>query len=166
MVVVLSNDASNDALGLAMTSAGLALGRPPAPTPTVQAAVSPALVGTYGRVFQNADRLAAQDPGLGDWVGGTLTMYIKPGWIDFGLPGATCCSVDEYDTATPDGGLTLLGYLLTNYSSFCSSLPTEAPPPGYYRWARQGQSLIITRVRFDPCLDRSAVIAGRWTKIG
>lgn len=42
----------------------------------------------------------------------------------------------------------------------------EATPTGSYRWARQGQTLIITRMAFDPCLARGALLPGRWTKIG
>jgi hypothetical protein len=131
------------------------------PRPTIQTRAPPALLGTYHRVFQDADRRAAHDPGLSDWVGSTFTITIKTGWID-----VTRLDLLEYYTASGDGQLTVLGYLPTNGGSFCSLVPTEAPPPGSYRWERRGKRLIITRAAFDPCLDRGALLPGTWTKIG
>lgn len=164
-VIVLSNNRQNDAVGIALHAAALLFGQRLAPPPPIQTHAPAALVGTYRRTFQNADRLAAHDPGLHGWVGDLQYITFRAGWIDFGPPG-TPPGTQEYYTATRDGRLTLLGYPQGNGSSFCSLLPTETPPTGAYRWVRQGTYLVITRTAFDPCLDRGALMPGRWTKVG
>jgi hypothetical protein len=164
-VIVISNDQQNDTVGVALHAAALVFGQRLAPPPPIERSAPPALVGTYRRTFQDADRRAAQDPGLGGWVGTTQWMTIRTGWIDFGPPG-TPPEVEEHYAATRAGRLTLLGYPPGNQSGFCSVIATETPPTGSYRWARQGKYLIITRITFDPCLDRGAVLPGRWTRVG
>ncbi len=165
-VIVLSNDIQNDVVGAALHAAALVFGQQMALPPPIQTAAPAALVGSYRRTFQDADRRAAHDPGLADWVGLSFPMTIRTGWIDFFAPNVNGPPiVQEYYTATPDGRLTLLGFPPGNQSNFCSVIPSETPPTGYYRWARRGNSLIITRISFDTCLDRGALMAGRWTKI-
>jgi CubicO group peptidase (beta-lactamase class C family) len=166
-VVILSNEAQDDVEAIALHTAAVVFGRPlpprPGPLPTGPAA----LVGTYRRTFREADRQAARDPGLKDWVGGSITISIAKGAIHFALlDNLPAHSVDESYTATPDGRLTLVGYAPANHNTFCTDNPHQDPPPGVYRWARQGTVLRITRVSFDPCLDRGATLPGRWTKIG
>lgn len=128
----------------------------------VQTHAPPALLGTYRRTFQNADRIAARDPGLAGFVGQRFQMVIKTGWIHIGPPDTS--DDGEYYTAATDGRLTLLGYKPGTPSGFCSVIHTEAPPTGYYHWVRRGKSLVIMRVTFDPCLDRGAMMTGTWTK--
>jgi hypothetical protein len=166
-VVVLGNDDQDDAGAVAADLAALVFGKHVAAPPPIQTHAPAALVGIYRRTFRDADRTAARDAGLKDWVGGTITIMIGTGSIHFALMDYKPeDSVDEYYTATENGRLTLGRYTPANHNSFCSDNPHSVPPTGTYSWARQGNALIITRTTFDPCLDRGATLPGTWTKIG
>jgi serine/threonine-protein kinase len=166
-VVILSNNATDDVEDIAMHAAALVFGTRLAAQPAIQMQAPAALVGTYRRTFQDADRAAAHDPGLKDWVGGSLTINIGKDAIHFALiTDLPENSSDEYYTATEDGLITLGNYTPENHNSACSDNPHQNPPATTYRWARQGNLLTISRIAFDPCLDRGATMPGKWTKIG
>ncbi len=167
-IVVLSNDDQNDVGDIALHLSALVFGQQPAAaTPIAAASFPPALLGTYSRIFQNADRVAAGDSSLTDWVGGTITITISKDSVHFALlDNKPEDSVDEYYAATPTGGLTMGGYTPVNRNSFCSENPHRDPPPGTYRWANQGKVLTITRTAVDPCLDRGAIMPGQWMRVG
>jgi CubicO group peptidase (beta-lactamase class C family)/transcriptional regulator with XRE-family HTH domain len=162
-VVVISNDARNNGEDVAIHLAAQVFGQRVAPLPANRTPQPAALVGQYRRIFQAADAIAAHDPNQKAWAGGTIMMTIKKESIHFVV--ADGGTVDEYYTATADGGLSLLGYLPSNENSFCSDDPHLDPPAGSYHWTHWGNTLIITRLTFDPCLDRGAIMPGRWTKI-
>jgi CubicO group peptidase (beta-lactamase class C family) len=166
-IVVLSNDDQNNVADIALYLAAFAFGQHlAAPTPVPVAPLSPALLGTYRRTFQDGDRVAARDPGLKDWVGGTITIILTKDSIHFALlDNKPEDSVDEYYTATPAGGLTMGGYLPANHNSFCTAGPHLDPATATFHWDHQGNHLIISRIAFDPCLDRGATLPGTWTKI-
>jgi serine/threonine protein kinase/transcriptional regulator with XRE-family HTH domain len=159
-VVALSNDDSNDALGIAIHSAALALGEhPPVSAPISTAANPPALLGTYQRIFHNADRLAAHDPGLQNWVGQKFTLKFTKSYVVYDNVG------QEYYHATADGRLELLDYTPENPGgSFCSTLPHENPPPGSYHWSLTKSSLVLTRIDDNHCPDRASLAPGVWQK--
>jgi transcriptional regulator with XRE-family HTH domain/CubicO group peptidase (beta-lactamase class C family) len=164
-VVVLSNDQSNDGLGIAMNAAALAYGRQLFHPPPIQTSIPTALLGTYRRTITVRDiRVVSQDPNQSNLIGGPMTMRIKKGWVDFGIPGVPSGAGDEYIGATPQGGLTLLGYTPTNGGG-CSDIATEQPPYAHYHWRRQGSFLVITRTAPDFCADRR-IVEGRWRRIG
>jgi CubicO group peptidase (beta-lactamase class C family) len=165
-IVVISNDEQNDAPHITQHVAAIVFGQSlvaPAPVPAGPAP----LLGRYRRTFQDADRVAAHDPGLQDWVGGTITITVSKDSIHFAImDNKPEDSVDEFYTATPDGSLTLGGYLPTNHNSFCATDPHLDPPTATFHWTHKGNHLIITRIAFDPCLDRGATVPGTWTKLG
>jgi hypothetical protein len=167
-VVVLSNDFSNDALGIAMNAAALASGREPLRVPGHPPPPPPSLLGTYRRTFGIADlrRTGEPKPSMANWVGGPLLIQIERRSIAFGGEGNPIGPPGEYYTATPDGRMTLLGFTPTNGDSMCTDVPTETPPSGHYRWRRQGKTLTITLAAPDPCSDRRGMIPGQWRKIG
>lgn len=103
-----------------------AMGAPPLATSGGMPVV--ALLGTYRRTFSTADRIAAHDPGLTDWVGHRFTIVISKQAIYFlGMDASIQNSADdtahEYYRATADGRLTMGGYLPDNPNSFCSDDP-------------------------------------------
>jgi hypothetical protein len=164
-IVILSNNSQDNVEDIAIHIAALVFGQRLAPPPALVTSVPATLLGTYRRTFEDVDRRAARDPGLTGWVGGHLTLTIHKGWIDFGLPGGTCCDVAEYFIATPDGRLTMEGYLPGNQTSWCSYNPHLDPPTCDYRWKRQGDALTITTIKDAQCIDRPGVLPGHWTKI-
>ena len=157
-VVILSNDISTDLWDAAVRAAAvvfhvhLASPRPLVDTP-------PKLLGTYRRIVGSSDWIKAHDPGLRNWVGRTLTLYVRRRLVSLDAIGG------EYFQATRGGMLTFLGYPPNNQSSWCSSLPSETPPTGYYRWSLHGKTLTIRPTRFDTCLDRGTLMAGNWTTV-
>ena len=163
-VVVLSNDESNDALGIAMNAAALAFGRRISQPAPVQTSFPAGLLGTYRKTITARDiRVVAQDPNQGNLINGLMTMRVKRGWLDFGFPGVTSGAGDEYFSATSGGKFSLLRYTPTNGGG-CSDIATEQPPYAHYRWRRQGNYPIITPAGPDFCADRR-IVEGRWRKI-
>ena len=156
-VIILSNDLSNDLWDTAVRAAALVFhirlprSRPLVDTPVGSGAPTTALCCS-------PDLMPAHDPGMSGWVGQTVTLVL-------GKRVATTGAGNEYYQATPGGTMTFLGYPLDNTSSYCSTLPSETPPTGYYRWTLHRRTLTIKRVRFDTCPDRGAFVPGVWTKV-
>jgi CubicO group peptidase (beta-lactamase class C family) len=164
-VILLSNDESNDGLGIAMNAAALAFGRNISHPPPIQTSIPTGLRGIYRRIITARDiRVVAQDPNQSNLIGGPIIMRVKKGWVDFGIPGVNSGAGDEYFTATSTGSLTLLDFTPTTGSG-CSDISTEQPPYGHYHWRRRGNFLTITRTVPDFCADRR-IVAGQWRKIG
>jgi CubicO group peptidase (beta-lactamase class C family) len=164
-VVVLSNDESNDGLGIAANAAAVTFGRHISHPPPIQTSIPAGLIGVYRRIVTAKDiRVVAQDPNQSGLIGGPITMRIKKGWVDFGIPGLNSGAGDEYFSATSTGRLTLLRYTPTNVGG-CSDIATEQPPYGHYLWRRRGNFLIIAPTAPDFCADRR-IVEGRWRKIG
>jgi Beta-lactamase len=156
-VLILSNDISTDLWAAAVHAAAVVFHvRLPLPRPLVDAPKQ--LLGTYHRILLNSDRIAAHDPGVKSWVGQTFTLRLG------NRVAHTAGVVDEYYQATPGGLMTFLGYPPTNTSSYCSLLPSETPPTGYYHWSLHKRTIVIRRIRFDTCPDRATLMQGIWTK--
>ena len=156
-VIILSNDISTDLWDTAVRAAAVVFHvRIARPRPLVDAPGK--LLGTYHRIFLNSDWIAAHDPGLKGVDGQTLILQLRK-------RVAHTPAADEYYQATRGGLMTFLGYPPTNHSSYCSTLPSETPPTGYYHWSLHRRTLTIKRVRFDTCPDRGAFVPGVWTKV-
>jgi hypothetical protein len=160
-VIVLSNNQSTDLWDVAVRAAAIVFHvRMPQPVRLVDAPRK--LWGTYTRVLRNSDRVAAHNREIASFVGITLTLRLGPRIARNGQGGG---AVDEYYQASRKGLMTFLGYTPTNQNSYCSSLPSETPPTGYYRWSLHGKKLIIRRMRWDNCPDRATGMPGVWTKV-
>jgi serine/threonine-protein kinase len=155
-VIILSNNLSTDLWDTAVRAAAVVFHiRLTQPQPLVNNPKQ--LWGTFHRVLLNSDRIAAHDPGIDGWVGQTETLHL-------GKLVAHTGAADEYYQATRGGLMTFLGYPPTTPSGYCSSLPSETPPTGYYHWSLHGKTLIIRRTRFDTCPDRATIMPGTWTR--
>ena len=157
-IIILSNDISIDLWDVAVRAAAVVFHvRLAQPRPLVNAPQK--LLGTYRRTIRNSDRIQAHDPGLKSWVGQTFTLDVRKRVVSVNNSGG------EYFQATRGGMLTFLGYIPTNSSSWCSNLPSETPPTGYYHWSLHKNTLILRRTRFDTCPDRATLMAGVWSRV-
>ena len=162
-IIILSNDMATDIWDVAVRAAAVIFHvRLAQPKPLVDAPHE--LLGTYRRILQNSDRIRAHDPGLKNWVGLTFTLNVGKRVVSVDNGGGNNGG-GEYFQATRGGKLTFLGYTPTNSPSWCSNLPSETPPTGYYHWSLHKNTLILRRIRFDTCPDRATVMAGAWTRV-